>query len=359
MPSILVRARFALVATGMLALLAAMWAGLVRLGWALPPLHPGLAMAHGPLMVSGFLGTVVALERAVALGRAWGYAAPALTALGALALVTGAPAGAGALLIALGSLGAVAAMLALLRRHPALFALIMAAGTAAWAVGNAVWVAGGSLAVVAPWWMAFLVLVIAGERLELSRVLLLSPAVRTAFLAVTGLYVAGLALAPAWPAAGARLAGAGMLGLAAWLLRHDVARRTIRLGGLTRFIAAALLSGYVWLAAAGLLTLFYGPVTGGPIYDAILHAVFLGFVFAMIFGHAPIIFPAVLKVPIPYRPAFYAHLVLLHLSLLLRVAGDVTEVLALRRWGGLLNVTALLLFVGNTAWSARRGPADR
>lgn len=59
------RIRFPLMGLGMLALLAALWAGLVRLGWGLPPLRPTLPIAHGPLMVSGFLGTLISLERAV------------------------------------------------------------------------------------------------------------------------------------------------------------------------------------------------------------------------------------------------------------------------------------------------------
>jgi hypothetical protein len=49
------------------ALLAGLWAGLVRLGWAVPPGHPAWVANHGPLMISGFLGTLISLERAVAL----------------------------------------------------------------------------------------------------------------------------------------------------------------------------------------------------------------------------------------------------------------------------------------------------
>nr|BFE78121.1 hypothetical protein GCM10020093_007220 [Planobispora longispora] len=45
---------------------------------------------HGPLMALGFLGTLISLERAVALRSRWGYAAPALSALGAVALAAGA-----------------------------------------------------------------------------------------------------------------------------------------------------------------------------------------------------------------------------------------------------------------------------
>jgi hypothetical protein len=76
---------------------------------------------------------------------------------------------------------------------------------------------------------------------------------------------------------------------------------------------------------------------------------------AMIFGHAPIIFPAILGVPINFHPAFYGHLVLLHLSLLLRVFGDLTNQLEIRRLGGLLNEVAILLFLGMTVHSIIKG----
>ena len=136
---------------------------------------------------------------------------------------------------------------------------------------------------------------------------------------------------------------------AAWLLRNDIARRRIKAGGQARFIAVSLLSGYVWLAVGGLLAIRFGGVMAGPHYDAILHSVFLGFVFTMIFGHAPIIFPAVLKVPMVYSPRFYSHLILLNISLALRVTGDLLPWWPARLWGGLLNVIVLLLFLFNTA----------
>ena len=79
-----------------------------------------------------------------------------------------------------------------------------------------------------------------------------------------------------------------------------------------------------------------------------LHSIFLGFVFSMIFGHAPVIIPAVLRIAVPYRPRFYAYLILLHGSLLLRVVGDLTLQPDLRRWGGLFNVVAVLLFLALT-----------
>src|SRR5690606_34985716 len=97
-----------------------------------------------------------------------------------------------------------------------------------------------------------------------------------------------------------------------------------------------------------------GGVVAGLAYDALLHAVLVGFVFSMIFGHAPIIFPSVLGVPVFYRPALYAPLVLLHASLVLRLVGDLGGVPAVRRWGGLVNVLAIGLYLGLVVASVLR-----
>jgi hypothetical protein len=77
----------------------------------------------------------------------------------------------------------------------------------------------------------------------------------------------------------------------------------------------------------------------------------------MIFGHAPVIFPAVLGIAIPYRPAFYGHLLALHLSLILRVGAGLYDWMPGRLWGAMLNVIALLLFLFNTIAAARSARA--
>ena len=58
-------------ALGMISLIIGLWTGLSRFGWDLPELRTGLLEFHGPLMICGFLGTVIALERAVALLKSW------------------------------------------------------------------------------------------------------------------------------------------------------------------------------------------------------------------------------------------------------------------------------------------------
>jgi hypothetical protein len=349
------RARLSLVVLGMLALLGALAGGLARLGWPVPT-TASLAAFHGPLMVAGFLGTVIGLERAVALGRLWAYAGPLATGLGAALLAAGTSGG--DWLMTLGSAVMVLAFVDILRTQAALFTVVMALGACAWLTGQLLWVAGWPIHRVAYWWAGFLVLTIAGERLELTRLLRLSAAGRAAFVGIVAGLLVGLVLTAFAPDGGVRLAGVAMLGLAAWLGLFDVARRTVRTTGVARYIAVALLSGYVWLAVTGLLALRFGAVAAGPRYDAILHALFVGFVFSMIFGHAPIIVPAVLRVGLVYRPTFYVPLGLLHASLLLRLVGDCGPWLPGRRWGGLLNAVAILAFVASLAHgilAARRG----
>jgi hypothetical protein len=345
------KARFPLMALGMLALLTALWGGLVRLGWPWPLLWPTLFIAHGPLMVCGFLGTLIGVERAVALSALWPYAAPLLTAVGTLALLTGLPAPP---LMTLGSLGLVAIFVVIMRRQCALATVTMALGALLWLVGNSFWLVGWPLAQVVPWWSGFLVLTIAGERLELSRLLRLSWLYHVVFLLAVSVFLAGLLLLSTISVYGGRVTGVGMVALAWWLLQCDIARRTVRQTGLTRFIAVCLLTGYVWLGVGGVLTWCFAGILAGPYYDAMLHTVFVGFVFAMIFAHAPIILPAILgRTMSPYQPALYVPLLLLHASLLLRVVGDLLGWWPGRQWGGLLNALAMLLFLLTLTWRLR------
>jgi len=85
--------RLPLLALGFVALFAGIIAGLARLVPLQIDHASELAAVHGPLMVCGFLGTVIGLERAVALSRVWAFAGPLATALGGVLLVAGAHTG--------------------------------------------------------------------------------------------------------------------------------------------------------------------------------------------------------------------------------------------------------------------------
>jgi hypothetical protein len=147
-----------------------------------------------------------------------------------------------------------------------------------------------------------------------------------------------------------------LLALTAWLVRHDVARRTINSSGLPRFAACCMLAGQAWLVVAGVIWLLAGATVGGATYDAVVHAVFLGFTISMIMAHASSILPAVTRVPLPYRSAMYAPWLLLQLSLVLRLwGGDALGSELARRIGGAGNAIALLLFLVVAVGSAVRG----
>lgn len=355
-----IRLRVALLAFGAVSLLTGLYGGLLRLGWALPH-GTGLADLHGPLMICGLFGTLISLERAVAIGRDWAYAAPAFSALGSLALLAGMPP-----FVAMSSYIIAAAVLVsasylVVLRQPALFTGTLLFGALAWLAGNVLWMTGATLPDVAGWWLTFLILTIAGERQELSRMLQPKPGSEALFLFAIGLLVAG-----AWNGLmdtnGSTLFGIGLLTCSAWLLRHDIARRTIRQGGQTRFFAICMLFGYGWLGIAGALLIAVSPAASPFGYDLALHAVLIGFVLSMVFGHALIILPAVTGLRVQYHARLYAPLAMLHLALLLRLAGGLAEMDALRFWSGPLTIVALLAFLGSvvsgTKFAFRFTPGD-
>jgi hypothetical protein len=347
--------RLPLLAAGILSAAYGIWMGLLRLGWVLPLPWPDQLILHGPLMIGGFLGTVIGLERAIGVGKRWAYAAPVCAAAGALALVFGPPGAVGPLLITASSAVVVAIFLGILLRQPSLFVATMLAGAVCWAIGNVRWLAGASIYRVVFWWIGFVVLTIAGERLELNRLLKPRRHVRFVFVVSAAGLVVGIAAIARWPDAGVRLTGAALIAMGLWLGSFDIARRTIRQTGVTRFIAGCLLSGYLWLAFGGVVAVTTGVFEPGPTYDAILHAIFLGFAMVMVFGHAPIVFPAVVGRPMRFSQMFYAHVVILHASLAARMIGDLVPALGTwRAWGGLLNAVAVFAFVGNSAWGIAR-----
>jgi hypothetical protein len=338
-----------------LALLAALWAGLMRLGWQLPALTPSLALAHGPLMISGFLGTLITLERAVAIKQKWMYLPPLLAGLGWLVTVLIRTLPLGPFLLTLASLGGVAILIEMTRREFALHTVTMLLGMLAWFIGNLFWLLGWQIFQVVFFWQAFLILTIVGERLELSRVLRPSRNQQSLFGMIILVFLAGIIVSIFNSQIGTRLNGAAFLCLALWSVRNDLAWRNLKHKlPLTRYIAWCLALGLTWLGIGGVLNLVFGAQVAGPRYDAALHVVFIGFVISMIFGHAPIIFPAILGVPINFQPAFYIQLILLHASLALRLIADYANWYTVRMWGGLLNEIAILLFIVMTVLSIRK-----
>jgi hypothetical protein len=322
-------------------------AGLGALASADAFLVPRAAVSHAALLISGFFGTVIGIERAVALGTRSAYLAPFLAALGAVLLLAGFER-AGA---ASGVLAAVAFTLvnaALVRKQPAAHTAMLLVSAVAWLAGNTAFAL--RLDAIA-WGFAFLVLTIAAERLEMTRLARRRRGSRAAFFGATVLLLAGAAASTVDARAGGTLYGVALVLVAAWLGAFDIARRTVAAPGLPRYMAVCLLSGYAWLAIGGVA--WIAMAHGAALRDLAFHAIGLGFVTTMVMAHAPVILPAVARIRVRFDGTFYLPLVLLHVSLLVRAAAA-GEANALRLLGAQLNALALAVFVAVVAVSAMR-----
>lgn len=349
-PSTLRRAVFLLPAG--ITMLAGLDAALMLLGVPAPVSTERLPDVHGMLLVFGFVGTLISLERSVALRHPAGFLAPALLGLGGLLLLSPAPLRAGQAVLVAGAAAMTAVYVPLWRRQRDDAVLLQALGAVLGVGGLALWLGGTTVATTLPWLVGFIVLTIGGERLELARIAMGPGAGGRLVLLASGLML-GVVAALLWPGAGYPLLGAALTALVLWLAVHDVAWRTIRSRGLTRFMAGCMLAGYFWLAVAGGTWLLGGAASGGSRYDAIVHSVFLGFTISMIMAHAPVILPAVLRRPLPYHPALVVPAVLLHAAIVVRLwLGDALGVHTAWQVGGVLNVAALLMFVLVAVWSS-------
>jgi hypothetical protein len=334
-------------------LLAAVAGGLLRggVGWPWLPdsaLPARTAVGHASLMMSGFFGTVVAIERAVAVRLYWAFTAPLTSALASLLLLAGHPAPAAWVWVYAASIF-VAVNMVVVMRQPAPHTALLLAGALAWLVGNLCLAAGLPGIVHLYWWFAFLVLTIGAERLEMTRLMRRHPAAQPALLGIVLVLLAGAVLSEPLPRGGGLLYGAALTGLAIWLSLFDIARRTVFAHGLSRYMAVCLLTGYVWLGIAGVA--WAAMAMGWPTRDIALHALGLGFIGSMAIGHAPVILPAVARIKLYFGHGFYGPLVLLHTSLALRLATGQAE----PSWhaaGLILNAMALGYFAANIVVSA-------
>ena len=329
-----------------ISLLAGLAGALLLLGVWSPVMSTRLSKWHGPLMVLGFVGTVICLERAVALGHRLAFLVPAVSGLGVIVLLAPLPfdsARAGLALLTLAQLGLLTIYVPLWRRSHDDAIVIQGAGAFCAAGAAALLTTGVHVSQIVGWLACHMILTICGERLELSR---LTMARNRALPALCLAVVAALLVSVVSPAIGWRVLGVVLIGLAVWLCRHDVARGGLRRGGQAAYIGTLLMVGYLWLATAGIVCTVQGPPISRSGYDAVVHSLFLGFTMGMILGHAPIILPAVLQVRLEWTTWFWLPAFLLEASLLVRIGiGDGLDRSAAVQAGGTVNVLSLLTLV--------------
>jgi hypothetical protein len=344
-----------------LSLLAGIAGGLARLGIVAPATSGAVwlgqaALSHAALMMGAFLGTVIAIERAVALKRPEAFIAPLVSAVAGLCFLLQ-QAEWGAWMLVIASAMFVGVNVIVVQRQWASHTLLLLASSFCWFAGNLLFAFGFEANAVLPWWFAFLVMTIAAERLEMTRLMRQHAAAPWLLLAVLAALVAGAAISVVSAVAGGVIYGASLALLALWLMTFDIARRTVFAHGLSRYMAICLLCGYAWLAYGGIS--WAGTTLGCPGRDSALHALGLGFIFSMIMGHAPVILPAVARVKLQFGNFFYVPLAMLHVSLIVRLGLGSIDI-SQRMLGASLNAAAIALFAATmagaaVAWRIRHG----
>jgi len=325
-------------------LLSGLYSGLVRMGFLAEASHPVSSLIHGPLMINGFLGTLSGLERAAALEKIWAYAAPLLMGAATILILFGATIFAQWLFV-FGAVFLLAIMLFLFNMQSAAHHMIMALGAISLLVGNILFLFDTPVFNLVAWWTGFPLLTIAGERLELNRIMRPPKEARQIFTVLTFLWIVSIALTHLNRTGGWIIASVILIVMAGWLFKYDIARRTIKSVEWTRYSAVSLLTGYGWRMLAGLFSFWQGFPAAGPMYDALLHMIFVGFIFSMIFAHASVILPSLSGKLVPWHLYFYLPLILLHGFLIIRIAGDLMGLTQVRIIGSYGNVAAILLFL--------------
>ncbi len=304
---------------------------------------------HGPLVILGFLFTWLGLERVSAMNRWWVYGVSLLSVLSALSLILQLPAVVAPFFAANAALLLAWCFADLYQHHHEDHFIMMVLSAAVLLSGNLLWLTELPIHRIVPWWAGFTILLLGGERLEAARARDATPFVQDLFRAAAIVFVIGLALSPFEFRLSLRLAGAAMIAMALWLLRYDGAWQSFQEFGLPRFIALYRVAGYFWLAVGGIAWLWFARFFGaGPLYDAMIHTVFVGFVMSIIFAHTPLVLTALFQLPVEFDASFHLHAGLLHVSLLARVIGDLGFLPGGQKWGGLLSAVAVLLFIVNS-----------
>lgn len=332
-------------------LILALNGALQLLGVYAPIRFTKTADAHGLLMTLGFLGALISLERAVANSRWYSYLAPVALSIGGLLLLTDLPKVAAQLSLFTGSALLTLTYVPLWRRNHDPATLVQLLGAASAMAVPLLLIADLPIRTLVPFLIAFVVLTIAGERLELARITLPVKAPQQ-FLILATIATLTLFMAWLWPTFGYPILGLSYITMTVFLIKNDVARRLIHTTGNRRFMAACMLAGYFWLTISATMWLS-GPAFEGGRYDTLIHAAFLGFAMSMVMAHATVIFPAVSGLSITYHWFFWMPLTLLHLGLILRIwLGNTLEVTWVHQLGGTLNVWALLIFFATVATRA-------
>ncbi|MEM4280828.1 MAG: hypothetical protein QXT61_05300 [Candidatus Caldarchaeum sp.] len=299
----------------------------------LPALVQMPAQYHGALMAVGFLAALIAAERAISLTNVLMAVASIYFSSGGLLLAVGFK----LLTDVLWMGGALAFMIwtiwMWLKFRGNFSNLFFTFAAVLLLVGVVFFILGFPRVSYGLAWAGFFAAFIVGERMDMLKITKAS---------ALSYVIAGLSLPVA--AAGSLFLSknlmAAMFGLLLYsAVRHDVALRFVMRPGFSRYLAIGLGTAYLWLAVSTVLWSLAASL------DIILHSIFLGFVGTMVFTHAPIILPAILKIKHIYSPSLYIPFTMLQASTAMRIFSAATLNVGLWSLSGLVTVLSVIVFI--------------
>lgn len=261
-------------------------AGLARAGWDASFLpSAGLAFRHGVLLCI-WLTALAGLERAHRRGALYALC-PLALALSGIWMITAPFARGPFVLLLLATLLLLVFNIVGARGRPPEVSTCRIAGSAFLLVGNALLFPDMPSHVVTSWWLGAALFYLMGLHLEgrttvltagdrLLFYALIVPALLGALLknyALGSEFIDPYSVTPGMRWGGDRLLGLVMCAAAAWLFVRDSSDGWQRL---------CTLGGSFFLALAGGLALYTGEILAGPLYQAIVHAFFVGFAFSLL-----------------------------------------------------------------------------
>jgi hypothetical protein len=328
--------RLPIVAIAMFCLLSGLWSGLNRIGWDLTILP--ITAHHGAIMVGGFLGTLIALEKIIPLKKKNLYVIPVLNALSVVFFFTTQPRIAIYILI-FSSIALSLVFLYYFRSQRNIIYVLMLLGSLCWVTGNILLLTKLFYPLAFPWWAAFALFIIAAERLELMKFLPVSSMDKRVFIFILLGFVVGVLFS--FHGAGNVICGLALIGTSLWLLRNDLIGINLKKKNMPKYVAISLLTGYVALLLTGIF--FFVLSDQWLNYDIIVHSFFIGFVFSMIFAHGPMILPGIMGISVtPFNKILYVWLSLLQVSWIVRIFADVLMQMEIRKVSGLLSAIAIV-----------------
>lgn len=333
-----------------------------------------LGDGHGVFMVFGFLGGAIGLERAVAYQAGaphkpkWGFLAPAFAGIGSVLMVIEAlpfvsretsfvpfafmahnPQVLPGIAWTLSMAALTGIYFGVWRRQQSVAVLIQLLGAFLGVAGIALWARGIDAQILAPWWMAYLVLTIVGERIELARVAFIAHNIEWLIFFASVAFAVSLGVCLINPTIGYPLLGITLGAMLLLAITHDTARKTYKIKGVTGFMGTCMLVGYAWALLSSAIWIFSPTGFEGYWRDMAIHGLAIGFTMSMVAAHASMIIPSITRRPMKYHPILWGGWSVMQIGLLVRLLGTTSGETLLWQWGDGISIVGMLLMMVTVA----------